>query len=132
MNLTSKISEYSPYIPISINKEATDYFQREPCWNVICKYCKRENPGKNKNNPWGTVRQDNLISYPKACPKCHKGGLPKLDLKPGLIYNNCMLIEKTNTYLPKNGEGWFVKDLETNEIFIRYSYRLRARETWHR
>ena len=31
MNLTIKTSEYSPYIPININEEATHHFQREPC-----------------------------------------------------------------------------------------------------
>lgn len=127
-----KISEYSPYNPISINKEATEYFQRGPLWNVICKYCGRENPGKNKDNPWGAVRQDNLTSYPKACPKCKNGGLPKLDLKPGLEYNNCVLIKELGYCVPHDGYAWLVRDLESGEEFIRYSYRLRARETWHK
>ena len=127
-----KTSEYSPYDPISINKEATEYFQRGPFWNVICKYCGRENPGKNETNPWGAVRQDNLTSYPKACPKCKKGGLPKLDLKPGLKYNNCVLIEELGYKVPHDGYAWLVRDLESEEEFIRYSYRLRARETWHK
>lgn len=126
-----EVSIYSPYIPTSINEEATKYFGREACYNVICKYCHRENPGKTKRNPWGTVRQDNLISYPKACPKCHKGGLPKLNLVPGLEYNNCRLIKKTGQYIPKEGDEWIVKDLKTKQEFSRYSYRLRARETWH-
>ena len=77
------------------------------------------------------VRQAILKSYPKVCPKCQKGGLPKLNLIEGLEYNNCRLVRKTGRYIPKEGEEWKVKDLKTGIEFLRYSYRLRARETWH-
>lgn len=67
----------------------------------------------------------------RPCPNCHQGrGKEYLELKPNLEYDNCKLIKNTKIKKEKEGELWLVKNLLTNKLFLRGSYRLAAGEQW--
>lgn len=128
----SKIDKVGQIIGVyhidSINEEATRYFNDGTRYNVTCINCGRKNPGKSKRNPYGAVRSDNLSK--RACPKCHYGGKPKLQLKKGLTIKNCTLIKQLNYTIPKQGKAWLIKN-NNNIVFIRGESALKLGEGWH-
>jgi hypothetical protein len=125
MNKTGQI--IGAYHVDSINEEATQYFNDGTRYNVTCINCGIKNPGKNKRNPFGAIRSDNLNK--RACPKCHYGGKPEIQLKEGLIIKNCVLIKQLNYTIPKRGKAWLLKN--NNKIFIRGESDLKHGEGWH-